>query len=247
MSHPALHRGREPARVLEVGTQPGIDAGMSRNLAAPGPHDGWLAAGEDRHVTDGVHGIAADVHETTASDVRIPAEVARRRRRHEHACLDADQLADLAVAGQLQHAVHEGVVAVVEGLHAVHARGRRGVSHHASLGRIARVGLLAQDVLARSDGPEVPRPVQAVGQRVVDHLDVRVVDDVLVGGVHPLDAVLLGEGRSTLGVARGDGHQSRAGQPGGLDDGDVADAGSAEEAEPQGLHRVSPCRGRRPR
>jgi hypothetical protein len=59
----------------------------------------------------------------------------------------------------------------------------QGVDHLAHLLRLLRVEggrLLAEDVLARPRGLDVPLGVERVGERVVDDVDLGVVDDVLV-------------------------------------------------------------------
>ena len=103
------------------------------------------------------------------------------------------------------------------------------------LGRVGRERLLRQHVLARLDGPEVPRAVQRVGQRVVDRLDLRVGQQVLVGLVDPLDAVLLRERGGPLRVAGGHGHEAVPRGRGRLHDAELRDAGRAQDADAQRL------------
>ena len=50
--------------------------------------------------------------------------------------------------------------------------------------------------------------MQRIGQRVVDDVDLGVVDHVVVGADDPFDAVLVGENLGPLRIARRDGDQS---------------------------------------
>jgi hypothetical protein len=80
----------------------------------------------------------------------------------------------LARAHDVPQPSRERMVDVVERLDDGHARRDRCVAHLPGLDRVRRERLLGQHVLARPDRGQVPRPVQAVGQRVVDdvHLGV---------------------------------------------------------------------------
>ncbi len=109
----------------------------------------------------------------------------------------------------------------------------------ASLGGVGREGLLAQHVLARGERGHRPSAVESVGQRVVDGVDVGVVDELLVGADHAGDAVLGGEGRRP---ARGRGRRSpttsapatcRAGRI----RADGRDPRRAEDTDADGRHR----------
>jgi hypothetical protein len=79
-------------------------------------------------------------------------------------------------------------------------------------------------VLPGEDRRLVPGRVQAVGERVVDRLDLGVGDHVGVRLVDPLDAVLVGEGLGAASVTRGDRDESGSGGRSGPDDGQLADA-----------------------
>ena len=63
-----------------------------------------------------------------------------------------------------------------------HGDARRvgGLRDLAGLDLVTGEGLFAQHRLARRDRGQVPRGVQRVGQRVVDDVDLRVVDHVLI-------------------------------------------------------------------
>jgi hypothetical protein len=70
--------------------------------------------------------------------------------------------------------------------------------------RPARVGLLAEDVLARVEGVQRPRVVKRVRQGNVDSLDLRIREQLLVGAVRARDCVLLRIGGRALEAAARD-------------------------------------------
>ena len=98
----------------------------------------------------------------------------------------------------------ERVVAVVERLHH-HEPGAIGDRRDLlGLGGVAGERLLAQHVLARFERGDRPLRVQAVGQRVVDRVDVGIGEEVGVGVEHPRDAVLGRERVGPRAITRGD-------------------------------------------
>jgi hypothetical protein len=81
--------------------------------------------------------------------------------------------------------------------------------------------------------------VEAVGERVVDDLDLGVANHVGVGVQHPLDAVAGGEGFGPAPVAGGDGDEAVAGGAGGVDDREGGDPGRAEDADAQRFRHLA--------
>ena len=107
----------------------------------------------------------------------------------------------------------------------------RQVTHLGGLGGVAGERLLGQDVLPGEDRLLVPGRVQAVGERVVDRLDLGVGDHVGVRLVDPLDAVGPGEGLGPVSVTRGDRDEPRSGGRGRADDGQLADACRSQHSD----------------
>ena len=131
----------------------------------------------------------------------------------------------------------EGVVAVVESLHQHQVGTGVGGGHRPGLVGVGREGFLAQDVLAGGHGRHGPVTVQAVGQGVVDGVDVGIGHELFVGIEDPGDAVLGGEGLRPGPVAGGHRHHLDALHPAArFDDGGRGDPGGAEDADAQGSH-----------
>jgi hypothetical protein len=78
-------------------------------------------------------------------------------------------------------------------------------------------------VLAGGDRAQVPLPVQPVRQRVVDRLDVGVVENRLVAVIGPFDAMLIGPGAGPVEVTGSDRHQPGTGGPGRGGDAEATD------------------------
>jgi hypothetical protein len=85
--------------------------------------------------------------------------------------------------------------------------------------------------VGRRGGREIPNRVQRIGQRVVDHVDFRVVDHLLVGVPNPLHAVLLRESAGALWIAGGDRDQPVTQFVGWIDDRRLGDAGCSEYSD----------------
>ena len=86
-----------------------------------------------------------------------------------------------------------GMKPVGVGLHQQDAMLPACVHHLSGLKGIAGQGLLAQDVLTSLGGRDIPLPVQAVGQRNIDGLDVRVVQQLPVAPISPVYIEFLGK------------------------------------------------------
>ena len=93
---------------------------------------------------------------------------------------------------------------------------------------------------AGGDRGQVPGAVEAVGQRVVDDLDLGVGEHVGVAAGDPLDPVPGGEGLGARPVAGRHPHQAAPGGPGGAGQGQAGDprgAGRAPARQGQDLGR----------
>ena len=196
----------------EVGVHGPVDAGGGElGLGADHPGPGGEQAEEaDR--------VAAHVHGGAAGQGQLVADVALLPQRGREGDVDLGDVAQLARADDLDQALGQGVVLVVEGLHD-HQPGVAVVRlrHGPGLVGVGGERLLAQDVLAGLEGGDGPVPVQAVGEGVVDGVDVGVVDQLLVAADDAGNALLAGElRRPVLGVAgrhRGDQWRGRSGGP----------------------------------
>jgi len=118
--------------------------------------------------------------------------------------LELFDLADAAGAQQIRRRDEGGVVAVVEGVHQYQPGVAGGVRHLTGLGGVAGQGLFAQHVLARGERFQGPLVVHGDGERVVDGVDVGVVDHGLVAVLHGVDALVRGEGLGACAVTSGD-------------------------------------------
>ena len=199
-----LDRGRAIFGVEAAG-EGTVDAGVAGDDDGGGVVDDEAAAGagdSDEGAGD-VDGVAAGVHEGAAGEVEVEADVVGLQERHTERRAHAVQASE---AGDVvDDAVGEGVVAPMERLHQHLAARFRCVAHGASVIGVGRHRLLAEHVLAGLQRADRQRFVVAVGQRVVDGVDVVVGEEFVVGAVDVLDAVLAGEGAGAGDVARCDG------------------------------------------
>ena len=180
-------------------------------------------------------GVAAHVHGGAAGEGQLVADVPLLPQRRREGHVDVRDVAELARADDLDQALGEGVVLVVEGLHD-HEPGVAVVRlrHGPGLVGVGRERLLAQDVLAGLEGGHGPVPVQAVGQRVVDGVDLGVVDQFRIAVEHPGYPVLTGELLRPVPIPGGHGGDHGApGAPSGLDQRGRGDAGRPEDPDPQ--------------
>jgi hypothetical protein len=187
----------------------------------------------------GVEAVAAQVHQRAAGQLQRPAWVIVGGGGDDQVDLDLTELAQLAGGQQPVQAAGHRVVEVVEALQQGHAGRGGGVADLTGLLGVAGRGFLAQHVLAGGDRGQVPGAVEAVGERVVDDLDLGVGRHVDVGIQHPLDAVGGSEGLGPAPVAGGDRDDAVAGGVGGVDDGDRGDPGRAQDADPQRFRRLA--------
>jgi hypothetical protein len=137
-----------------------------------------------------VDAVAADVHQRPSvqlgerTDVRLVLEHEAER------SADEPHPAERALRDQFGDAVRLRVVAVHERLHQDEAGLVRAIERLVHLCRVPRVGLLAQHVLAGVERSHRPLVVEAVRQRVVDSVDVGIVEELLVGAVRSRNRML---------------------------------------------------------
>ena len=199
------HRARHATRVAlgppNIGLHPPVD--LRRLETGMGTDDLGFVAAEQAQLVDGVR---TDVHGRSAAELVLVADVLEHREWDAHRRLDPLDLAELAAGDDVVHPLGQRVVPVVERLHHYEPAAVSRRRDLLGLGGVGRERLLAQDVLAGCDRLQRPLGVQPVRQRVVDRIDVRIADDVVVRCVHLRDLVLarelLGAGR----VARGNRH-----------------------------------------
>ena len=232
------HRGREHGATdvraatvgqREVGVHGAVDAGGGElGLGA----DDARPRGQQPEQADR---IATHVHGGATGQGKLVANVTLLPQRGREGHVDLGDVAEFAGADDLHQALGERVVLVVEGLHDDHtwvAAGRLG--HGPGLVGVGREGLLAQHVLAGPQRRNRPVPVQAVGERVVDGVDLGVLHQRRVAVQDAGNALLTGEFRRPLRVARrhrrDDGHPRPAGR---LDQCGGGDAGRSQNADSQ--------------
>ena len=197
-------------------------------LRADHPGPGRQQAQQADRVAPHVHGGAAGERELIADVAALP----QRRRERD---VDLRDVAELSRAHDLHQSLGEGVVLVVEGLH--HDQTGIGVGHldHGPrLVRVGREGLLAQHVLAGPQGGHRPVAVEPVRERVVDGVDVGVLDQLRVRAQDPGNALLSSKLLGPVPLPGGHGgDHGAAGPAGGLHQGDGGDAGGPQDADPQ--------------
>jgi hypothetical protein len=128
------------------------------------------------------------------------------------------------------------MMAVHERLHQQAARLVRGIERALDLVRPFVHRLLAEDMFAGLERADRPLDVQRVRQRVVDHLDLVVLEQRLVAAVRARELVLL---RVLVGarlVAAGDGDDLRRVRPRGTGEDRLVDPRRREQSPANGLH-----------
>ena len=242
----AQHRGREHGTADvrapavgqgEVGIHGPVDAGGGELCLGP---DHPRPGGQQAQQADRV---AAHVHGGAAGQGQLVADVALLPQRGREGHVDLGDVAQLARADDLHQALGQRVVLVVEGLHDDHAWvAVVRLRHGSGLVGVGRERLLAQDVLAGLEGGDGPVPVQAVGERVVDGVDLGVVHQLFVAAQDAGNALLAGEFGGALAVARRHGDDRGApGPAGGLDQGGGGDAGRPQDPDSQHAAVIGEC------
>lgn len=217
-----------------------------------------LGAGDE----DGLLGVDALVGEAAGGGDRVDAteREARERRRidaevEERAAgqrrvgqaLRATGVEGLAVIGEdvldltqktvleaLADDVDAGEEAGPHGLHREQALGLRGVEDVLGLGGVARERLLDEDVLAGVEGEQGLGVVLGVGRGDVDDVEVRVVDEFLIGPVCRVRTELVREGLRSAQVTGGNGLDHLVGLGAQGRDALACDVAGAEDAPPEG-------------
>ena len=199
--------------------------------------------------------VAEDLGDAQAADVLreiapVRSDVAERRRRAALVGLQPPRIvgvfeqpvlkvvadekmrrADLARGDRVPRLLNERVASVVERHRVDDARLRGLIEELLRLGRGHRQRLVRHDVLALRDRRGVDRVVQVVRRRVVDDLDVRIVQQRLVAPVGLRNAERFGLGRRRSLVAARDADDVDEPQPP-----DRVDVMRADEARPDNPH-----------
>ena len=120
---------------------------------------------------------------------------------------------------------------VHEAFHEQDAVGIGRFDHGPDLGGVHGHGLLTEDVLAGAHGPDGPLGMEVVRERVIDRVDGRVVDELLVGLMGPREAEPSGPILSPGLVARSDaGEDAVPGLEDGRDEGLLGDPRASQDA-----------------
>ena len=140
------------------------------------------------HVHD-VDGIAPDVIDGAAFKARLQADLSRAAVHDKvEPRMHGDNLADPAGVDELTDFLVLRMEAVHEGLHEAHAVPLAGLDDAGVVFEASDQWLLAEDVLACLCCRHDPFSVEAVGERKVHGLDVRVAEEFFVRLVHGRDA-----------------------------------------------------------
>ena len=185
-----------------------------------------------------VQPVAAEVHDGPAGEVVAPARIVGAGFGHAHDDVDVPDVTDGPGIEQFEGAFHHRMEQIVERLEHHQSVGTCRIADGSRLDRVARERFLGEYRLARGDRSQVPRGVQRVGQRVVDHLDLGVVDEGLIVVDDTLDTVLAREHLGPAAIAGGDRDQAVAQRVRRTDDGGLGDARRTEDADAQWLRML---------
>ena len=203
----ANHLGAEVRRIASTTSSSGAGrCALRRNAARPS----WPGRPADRAVSPVPKQLpGSNRRKSAACGPRSSRHPSSRRRRgssysgcrrtsaaRSRSHLHPLQGAQLPRGDDLLDAQSKRMVAIVKGLHHHPIRCGGQFGDLAGLGGIGGERLFAQHVLAGLERGPSPPAVQAVGQRVVDSVQIRVGDQRLVTVVHPSDVVLGGKGLS---------------------------------------------------
>jgi len=150
------------------------------------------------------------------------------------------------IGEKLLHLRGAGVVHPHGAVHELHPIGFARCDDHIKLSNIKSNWLLKQNVLLLAGGEHGPAHVQAGGERQVDHVNLGVVEDGLVGAVHlgaGGEAVSAGEGASLVEGAAPDGVQDGIGRERDGAGDPAGNIGAADEAETDfgGFRHLESC------
>jgi hypothetical protein len=189
-------------RAAEIDEARGQAIGAEIGVALDQRHRAKRLAAEQ--VARGVHGVAADVIERAAADVLAVADVGGvaveigERRLHAQELADAPALHPFSRQPPLRViADHEGFADQFSGL-ALHRDQRLGI------GGIECDRFFAQHMLAGPCGARAPVHMHVVGQRIVDHVDLGIGQQLLIAAIGPGNPERLRRGLGLCDVARGE-------------------------------------------
>ena len=187
-----------------------------------------VGAGDEARKGDGIH---ATVVNAAAAQRFSQADVAGIVDDEGHAGVNVAQSADLAGRDDFPETAALGMVHEDKGLKEQHFGLAASLDHLPALGRGDGEGFFAKDVFAGLGGFDGPLGVQRIGQRDVDCVDVRVVEQGLVTAQRHGNIVVAGKGVGGGLAATGYGMDLGSGRGAGRgDEGGDADSGGAEDA-----------------
>ena len=235
------YEGMSPAAALETAVQGcGEAVGVFEDERGGHVHPGLrvkaymrlnanrIGAGNKARKGDGVH---AAVVNTAAAQRFNQADVAGVVDDEGHAGVNVAQGADFARGDDLLETAALGMVHKDKGLKEQHVGLAASLDHLPAFGRGDSEGLFAKDVFARLGGFDGPFGVQRIGQRDIDRVDVRVVEQGLVTAQRHGDIVVAGKGIGGGLAAAGYGIDLGTGRGAGRgDEGGDANSGGAEDA-----------------
>ncbi len=227
------HARRDAARKLEDGIRLQVHAGVLVVQHRLGRDDRRLPPGD----ADEVDGVAPDVHERPATQIAVEADVARLHDEMGDAVVElhALHLAEHARGEHLEQPAREAVQSVVEPHESAPPRSIRGVGDLRRGRAVRRQRLLAQHVLAALQRSHGPMRLHGRGERDVDEVDVRMVQDhVVVAGLGHPEAI--GQRQCPLGIAGADRDHAHAVQlASGLHDRTLGDARRTQDSDAKWL------------
>ena len=193
----------------------------------------WGGAGDEARKGDGVH---AAVVNAAAAQRFNQADVAGVVDDEGHAGVNVAQGADLTRCDDFPEAAALGMVHEDKSLKQQYVGLAARLDHLSALGRGDSEGFFAKDVLAGLGGLDGPFGVQRIGQRDIDRVDVRVVEQGLVTAQRHGNVVVAGKGIGGGLAAAGHGVDLGTGRGAGRgDEGGDADSGGAEDAPFDGV------------
>ncbi len=177
-----------------------------------------------------VDGVAADIEQRAAAGGRVVAGIAGFATAGGVVGAEVEDATDFAGGDPPVGFGDLRVKAVHEPFQQPAAGGAGSGKHAVGFGGGAGEGFFAEHVFAGLKGADGPVAMQAIGQRVGDHVHVRVGQQVGVGAVSARNIILGGGGAGAGRVAAGDGDQFRVADEweGGGEFGE--DAAGAEDA-----------------
>ncbi len=178
--------------------------------------------------------IAPGVHRRATGERVVVADVGELRQGEAQGRFHPLERPQFARGNDLLNAQSQRMVAVMERLHHDPVRLRGEFGDLTGFGGVGGERLFAQHMFSGAQCGSDPPAVQAVRQRNVDRVEVRVGDQRFVAFVHPGDTVLRSKGLCTRGIARRHcGDDDLDVSLGRLDERQRCDARCAQDADPQ--------------